>query len=124
MRSALICLLLLAGTVASAAKADLRLLMIEREGCAYCAEWDRVIAPIYPKTPEGRAAPLERVHVKGPYPANAEIAALPVFTPTFILLADGREVGRIEGHPGEDFFWGLLGKMLVETGQYKRENEE
>jgi len=34
------------------------------------------------------------------------------FTPTFILVDDGREVGRIEGYPGEDFFWGLLGMMF------------
>ena len=34
------------------------------------------------------------------------------FTPTFILVQDGVEVGRIEGYPGEDFFWGLLGKMF------------
>lgn len=35
-----------------------------------------------------------------------------MYTPTFILLEDGQEVGRIEGYPGEGFFWGLLGKML------------
>jgi hypothetical protein len=109
---------------ASPALAELRLLMVEQEGCVYCAEWDRVIAPIYPKTPEGHAAPLERVHIRGPYPANAEIGSRPIFTPTFILIADGREVGRIDGYPGEDFFWGLLGRILEETGQYKTEETQ
>lgn len=106
---------------ASPAMAELRLLMVEQDGCAYCAEWDRVIAPVYPKTPEGRAAPLERVHIRGPYPADTAIDPRPVFTPTFILIADGREAGRIDGYPGEDFFWGLLGQMMEETGQFKRE---
>ena len=29
-----------------------------------------------------------------------------------MLLDDGREVGRIEGYPGEDFFWFLLGELI------------
>ena len=38
---------------------------------------------------------------------------LPVhFTPTFVLIDDGREVGRIEGYPGEDFFWGLVEQLV------------
>jgi len=28
------------------------------------------------------------------------------------LLEDGTEIGRIEGYPGEDFFWGLLTQMM------------
>jgi hypothetical protein len=35
------------------------------------------------------------------------------FTPTFVLMVDGVEASRIEGYPGEDFFWGLLGQMLI-----------
>jgi hypothetical protein len=27
-------------------------------------------------------------------------------------VEDGREIGRIRGYPGEDFFWGLLGEMI------------
>ena len=30
------------------------------------------------------------------------------------LVDDGRELSRIEGYPGEDFFWGLLEMMLTE----------
>jgi hypothetical protein len=25
---------------------------------------------------------------------------------------EGREIGRIEGYPGADFFWGLLERLL------------
>ena len=34
------------------------------------------------------------------------------FSPTFVLTDGGREIGRIEGYPGEDFFWGLLEAMM------------
>ena len=30
-------------------------------------------------------------------------------------MIDGNEVSRIEGYPGEDFFWGLLGRMLSDA---------
>ena len=34
------------------------------------------------------------------------------FTPTFVLVRDGQEIDRIEGYPGQDFFWSLLAMML------------
>jgi hypothetical protein len=33
-----------------------------------------------------------------------------------LIDPEGQEAGRIEGYPGEDFFWGLLGRMLEEAG--------
>lgn len=114
-------LLLVAGLVGSPALGELRLLMVEQPGCAYCARWNAEIAPIYPRTPEGKAAALQRVQLRGPYPDDAALGPRPVFTPTFILVADGHETGRIEGYPGEDFFWALLQKMLIETGAYEPE---
>ncbi|MBC7141616.1 MAG: thioredoxin family protein [Rhodobacteraceae bacterium] len=106
-------------SLAAPAAAELRLLMVEQPGCAYCARWDAEIAPIYPRTPEGQAAPLERVQLRGPYPEGIELGPRPVFTPTFILVQDDREAGRIEGYPGEDFFWGLLARMMTETGEFE-----
>jgi hypothetical protein len=101
----------------SAAKAqDLRLIMVEQPGCIYCARWNAELGDIYPKTPEGQAAPLVRVDLRAPPPEGVTYARRVVFTPTFILVRDGRELERLEGYPGEDFFWGLLGVMLKNAG--------
>lgn len=97
---------------AGAAWAEVRLVMAEQVGCAYCERWDHEIAEIYPKTGEGQAAPLLRYDIHSGTPASFELARPVNFTPTFILVVDGQEVNRIEGYPGEDFFWGLLGMML------------
>ncbi len=94
-----------------AAHADPVLLMAEETGCYWCAKWDEEIAHIYPKTSEGRTAPLERYDLRGETP-DVEFDRSVRFTPTFILVQDGKEVGRIEGYPGEDFFWGLLNMMF------------
>ena len=92
--------------------AETLLLMAEEDGCMWCARWNAEISEIYPKTPEGRAAPLVRFDMHGAPPDGISLASKVRFSPTFILVRDGIESGRIEGYPGEDFFWGLLGMML------------
>lgn len=94
------------------AMAETRLIMVEEDGCMWCARWNEEISATYPKTPEGRAAPLERIDMRGPRPEDLTLARPLFFTPTFLLVVDGAEVSRIEGYPGEDFFWGLLNQML------------
>ena len=94
--------------------AETLLLMAERDGCYWCDRWDVEIAAIYPKTSEGKTARLERFDIKtGARDVDLE---KPVrFTPTFILVNDGKEVGRIEGYPGEDFFWAMLSMMIKDA---------
>lgn len=92
-----------------------RLMMVEREGCIYCAAWDREIGPGFPKSTEGRAAPLLRVDIDGPWPDGIVLDRRPTITPTFILLRDGVELSRLEGYPGDQYFYALIGKMLSEA---------
>jgi len=110
-RLASIALLLCLAPAASAA--ELELVMIEQPGCIYCARWDAEVAPEYPATTEGKAAPLRRLQLREPLPPDVVFARPAVFTPTFILLSDGVEQDRIEGYPGEDFFWPLLAGMIA-----------
>ena len=92
--------------------AETYLLMAEEDGCLWCERWNEEIAHIYPKTDEGKTAPLKRYDLHGNTPPDVTFVSRVHFTPTFILVRDGIEVGRIEGYPGEDFFWGLLGLMF------------
>lgn len=91
--------------------AETRLLMFDSPGCPWCAAWEAEIGPAYPGSPEGRAAPLERVRL-GTEVEGVALAAPPRVTPTFVLVDDGVEVGRIEGYPGAEFFWPMLGRLL------------
>lgn len=100
-----------------AAAALRELVMFVRPGCPWCERWDRDIAPIYPRTAEGRAAPLRRVDLSAAG-AEAWLAAPVRYTPTFVLRAAHRERaqqehGRITGYAGEDAFWGILGSLLA-----------
>lgn len=90
----------------------LTLYMVEQPGCIYCARWNAEVGDAYHLTAEGRAAPLVRIQLRDPLPDGISFARKAVFTPTFVLVRDGQELERIEGYPGEDFFYGMLGVML------------
>ncbi|MEY9464839.1 MULTISPECIES: thioredoxin [Bradyrhizobium] len=92
------------------------LVMLERAGCVWCARFNAEIAPIYGKTDEGRAAPLRRVDLNRPLPADLAGIDPGPFTPTFVVVQEGREIGRIRGYPGDAFFFGLLDRILSNTG--------
>lgn len=106
-------LLALAALPRPAAATEWVLVMVEQAGCVYCARWNEEVAPEYPLTPEGQFAPLRRVDLRD-LPEDLSFESRPIYTPTFVLMGDGEEVGRLEGYPGEDFFWGLLGRLLSE----------
>lgn len=103
--------MLLAG--AASAEADLALLMFDAPDCGYCQKWEDEVGVVYERTAEGRAAPLRRVLHEEPLPAGLTLAEEVLYTPTFVLVKAGREVGRITGYPGEAHFWGLLDIMLA-----------
>ena len=39
------------------------LIMVEQQGCYYCLEWKDQLGHIYPKTPEGKFAPLKTIDI-------------------------------------------------------------
>ncbi|WP_112322156.1 hypothetical protein [Oceanibium sediminis] len=97
------------------ALAEPYLLMAEEAGCVWCARWNAEIAPIYPKTAEGKTAPLQRYDLRRDTP-DVDFDRPVRFTPTFILVRNGEELGRIEGYPGDDFFWAMLARMIEDAG--------
>lgn len=97
------------------------LVMVQEPGCVWCERWNSEIAPAYPKTAEGIFAPLRRVDIDA-LPADFHPARRVNFTPTFLLIVSGVEVARLEGYPGEDFFWPLLEQMLAKHTDYRGEN--
>ena len=98
--------------------AEPSLVMVEQPGCVYCERWDAEIGPAYPKTAEGQFAPLIRADLRQGPPEGITYARRVVFTPTFVLVEDGQEQARIEGYPGEDFFWPLLSQMLADKTEF------
>ena len=111
--SAVLLALLLAAGPLPAAASEVELVMFSEPACPWCERWDEEIGGIYERTEEGQRAPLRRVDMTDARPA--ELAAIDgiTYSPTFVLVQDGQEIGRILGYPGDHFFWPLLQDLLA-----------
>lgn len=92
------------------------LVMYRRAGCPYCDAWDRAIGPAYSRTDAGKRLPVRFVDLDRRDPKPLQLKSPVRFTPTFVIADSGREIARIEGYPGEDFFWGLLERLMLQHG--------
>jgi hypothetical protein len=111
-RRAVLIAALLAALLSAQGAVAAELLMYETAGCPWCQRWKSEIGATYPKTPEGQRAPLRVVAMRGVVPAQAPLGEPVRYSPTFVLIDEGREIGRITGYIGEDQFWGLLGVLM------------
>ena len=88
-------------------------IMFTSPACTWCDLWEQEVGIIYEKTDEGRSLPLRRVDIHDERPTDLEKLRTVMFTPTFVLLNNGNEIGRITGYSGEDHFWGLMDELIV-----------
>ncbi len=84
------------------------LVMFDQAGCIYCQRWERDVGSLYEKTDEARALPLRRIDIRDQKMSGVVLAAPIRYTPTFVVVDQGREVGRITGYSNDNAFWGLL----------------
>ena len=98
------------------------LIMLEQKYCAWCERWREEIGPIYPKTAEAKIAPLRRIDIHKPLPEDLKDLTKGRFTPTFVLIHEGKEIGRMRGYTSEDFFWALLNEMIKKIPQSKSDS--
>lgn len=96
-------------------RAEMALLMLDQPACEWCELWEEEIGGAYHLTEEGAQAPLRRASIHNPLPDGIILDRRAHFTPTFVLLKDGREVGRLEGYAGEDFFYPMLNRLLADA---------
>ncbi|MCX7320695.1 MAG: thioredoxin fold domain-containing protein [Hyphomicrobiales bacterium] len=89
------------------------LLMFEQAGCVYCKHWNHDVGALYDKTDEAKLLPLRRVDIQDQKTSGVALASPVRFTPTFVVVDNGHEVGRITGYNSDDMFWGLLDALVA-----------
>ena len=67
-----------------------------------------------------KSRPLRVVDIHDPLPDDLSFLVKGGYTPTFVMVHDGKEYGRIRGYPGEDFFWGLLSVIIEKLPKSKQ----
>ena len=100
------------------------LVMVEGDGCPWCDAFDREVAPIFTRASEGRRAPLRRIDLYKPVPADLSFLQIERLTPLFILVDEGREIGRIRGYPGQEGFWTQLSMLMDRLPQSATAREQ
>ena len=110
LRAYLIAALVTLSTLAPSIAAEL--IVVESDDCPYCQRFHAEIGVAYPKTDEGKLAPLRLLDISQPLPKELSSVKAATVTPTFILVENNREVDRLVGYPGDEHFWFLLGEML------------
>jgi len=93
------------------------LVVVDQDNCPYCERFENEIAPAWPNTDEGRDVPLRHVNMHDQWPSDLESVSPATLTPTFILIEDGKELGRLVGYAGDEHFWFLIGELLENLEQ-------
>jgi thioredoxin-related protein len=105
-------LLLTLSALSNAGVQAAELIMFSSPDCSWCEAWERDVGAIFPRTQEGKHLQLTHVDISDPLPSRLKDLETVKYTPTFVVLDQGREVGRIAGYSGEDFFWWELQQIM------------
>jgi thioredoxin-related protein len=102
---------LVLSTVSFANAAEL--VMVDLFSCQYCAKFRREVAPGYDRTAAGKLAPLRRINPLRGWPSDLADVTPARYTPVFILVDHGREIGRFAGYSDPDSFFAELKPLLA-----------
>ena len=96
--------------------ARMELLVVEIDNCIYCGIFRRDVAPTYQGSPRGRDVPMRFVNINAPDVDRLQLTAPIDSVPTVLVIENGREVGRISGYVGPEFFFHSLSRILPDSG--------
>lgn len=84
---------------------NLQLVVMETPDCIYCSIFRRDVLPSYQISERGKDMPVRFVDVNDVPKTGIELQSPIDILPTFVIVKDNREIGRIPGYMGpEDFF--------------------
>jgi thioredoxin-related protein len=84
---------------------NVQLIVMEADGCIYCKLFRRDVLPSYETSERGKDMPVRFLDVNDVPKTGIELQSPIDILPTFVIVKDNREVGRIPGYMGpEDFF--------------------
>ena len=90
----------------------LEVLVFESESCIYCRIFRRDVLPQYLQSKRAKMAPIKFIDVKRVDPKKLGIVAPLTMLPTFVIMREGRERGRINGYLGPEPFFHMVSQIL------------
>jgi thioredoxin-related protein len=85
-----------------------QLVVLEADGCIYCNVFRRQLLPAYEASLHGKKAPIRFIDINDPSLGKLGLTQPVGVVPTFVVLENNEEIGRIPGLVGRhDFFRAL-----------------
>jgi len=95
------------------------LIYFNSPACSVCEQWDEEVGVLYSKTAEAQVLPLRTHNIHDDKPAELAFIKGVVFTPTFVMIENGQEVGRIVGYVKDYFFWEQMSGLVKKVQAVK-----
>jgi thioredoxin-related protein len=92
---------------------SLELVVIEADGCIFCEIFRSDVLPAYEASEQGKQMPVQFVDVNDMDSTHLEFKGAVDIVPTFIVVKDRREVGRISGYVGPENFFHSINYLLA-----------
>jgi thioredoxin-related protein len=99
--------------LAKAADSRGQLVMITSSHCPWCEAFEDDVGKGYDRTEEALVYPLRRHDFYQKMPDDLAHLTPATMTPTFIVIRDGVEIGRIVGYPGAELFWWRISEFTA-----------
>ncbi len=100
------------GFSANLAQAKDKLVMFDAHSCGACKQFKREMAPVYRRSKLGKTVPLRIVDSNGRGMKRYRNRVHPIsYTPTFVLMRNGREIARTVGYSGRKSFMRTIRAM-------------
>ena len=97
---------------ASPKSTKLELVVMESPGCSYCDIFRRDVLPAYEASERGKELPVRFVDVNDAATAKLELQTPVDIVPTFVIVKDNKEIGRIPGYVGPENFYHAINYLL------------
>ncbi len=92
---------------------SLELVVIEADGCIFCQIFRSDVLPSYEASEQGKQMPAHFVDINDMEATHIEFKAAVDIVPTFIVVKDHHEVGRIPGYVGPENFFHSINYLLA-----------
>lgn len=90
-----------------------KLVVFETASSGWCVRFRKDIAPGYRGSKYQKLAPLTYVGLDRPQTHKYQLSGRISVTPTVVLVdADGREINRLQGYPGNDRLYTFLARNM------------
>jgi thioredoxin-related protein len=91
---------------------NLELVVMEAPGCTYCGIFRRDVLPAYEASERAKDVPIRFLDVNDVSSTKIDLETPVDIVPTFVILKDNKEIGRIPGYVGPETFFHTINYLL------------